>query len=202
MLFPKPPISSPRLAPQPTHSLLLALAFPCTGAYNPHKTKGLFSHWWPTRPSSATYATRDTALGVLVSSYCCSTYRVADPGSSLGTFSSSFIRGPVLHPIDDREHPLLYLPGIGIDSQERAMSGSCQQNLSGICNSVWVWWLYMGWMVTWSLTRELKPSSGKKTAFSTNGAGTTGRYHVEECQLIHFYLFVQSSNLSGSRKST
>ena len=29
--------------------------------------------------------------------------------------------------------------------------------------------------------RELKLSSGKKTAFSTNGAGTTGSYHVEEC---------------------
>ena len=28
---------------------------------------------------------------VLVSSYCCSSYRVADPFSSLGTFSSSFI---------------------------------------------------------------------------------------------------------------
>jgi hypothetical protein len=24
------------------------------------------------------------------------------------------------------------------------------------------------------------PSSGKKTGFSTNGAGTTGGYHVEE----------------------
>jgi hypothetical protein len=54
------------------------------------------------------------ALGVLVSSYCCSTYRVADP-------FSSFIRGPVFHPIADCEHPLLYLPGIGIASQERAM---------------------------------------------------------------------------------
>jgi hypothetical protein len=53
--------------------------------------------------------------GVLVSSYCFS-YRVADPFSSLGTFSSSFLRGPVFHPIDDCEHPLLYLPGIGIDS--------------------------------------------------------------------------------------
>jgi hypothetical protein len=31
-----------------------------------------------------------------------------------------------------------------------------------------------------NLTRELKPSSGKKTAFLTNGAGTTGGYHVEE----------------------
>jgi hypothetical protein len=47
------------------------------------------------------------------------------------------------------------------------------------------------------LTRELKPSSGKKTAFSTNGAGTTGGYHVEECELIHSYLLVLRSNLSG-----
>jgi hypothetical protein len=29
----------------------------------------------------------------------------------------------------------------------------------------------------------------KKTAFSTNGPGTTGGYHVEECELIHSYLF-------------
>jgi hypothetical protein len=36
------------------------------------------------------------------------------------------------------------------------------------------------------LTRELEPSSGKKTAFSTNGAGTTGGHHVEECELIPF----------------
>ena len=54
--------------------------------------------------------------GVLVSSYCCSSYRVADSFSSLGTFSSSFIRSPVLHPRDDCEHPLLYLPGFGIAS--------------------------------------------------------------------------------------
>jgi hypothetical protein len=73
------------------------------------------------------------ALGVLVSSYCCSSYRVANPFSSLGTFSSSSIGGPVFHPIDDCEHPLLYLPGTGVASQERAISGSCQQNLAGIC---------------------------------------------------------------------
>jgi hypothetical protein len=87
--------------------------------------------------------------GLLVSSYCCSSYRIADPFSSLCTFSSSFIRGPMFHPIDDCEHPLLYLPDIGIDSQERAMSRSCKQNLSGICNSVWVCWLYMGWICGW-----------------------------------------------------
>jgi hypothetical protein len=79
------------------------------------------------------------ALGVLVSSYCCFSYRVADPFSSLVTFSSSYIGGPVFHPIDNCEHPLLYLPVTGIASQETAISGSCQQNLAGICNSVWVW---------------------------------------------------------------
>jgi hypothetical protein len=76
------------------------------------------------------------ALGVLVSSYCCSSYRVTDPFSSLGTFSNSSIGGPVFHPIDDSEYPLLYLPGTGIASQESAISGSCQQNLADICNCV------------------------------------------------------------------
>jgi hypothetical protein len=47
---------------------------------------------------------------------------------------------------------------------------------------------------------------GKKTnkqnpAFSANGAGTTGGYHVEDCELIHSYHHLQSSSLSGSRNS-
>jgi hypothetical protein len=82
------------------------------------------------------------ALGVLVSSYCCSTYRVADPFSSLGTFSSS----PVIHPIADCEHSLLCLLGPGIASQETAISGSFQQNLASVCNGVSVWRLIMGWI--------------------------------------------------------
>jgi hypothetical protein len=36
----------------------------------------------------------------------------------------------VFHPIDDCEHPLLYLPGTGIASYETAISGSLQQNLA------------------------------------------------------------------------
>jgi hypothetical protein len=40
------------------------------------------------------------------------------------------------------------------------------------------------------LTKELKSSSGKKTAFSTNGAGSTGAQHLEECKLPHSYLLV------------
>ena len=47
-----------------------------------------------------------------------------------------------------------------------------------------------------------KTPSGKKTVFSTNGAGTTGGYQVEECKLIHSYLLVLRSNLSGLRNST
>jgi len=89
------------------------------------------------------------ALGVLASSYSCSTYRVADPFSSLGTFSSSSIGDPVFHPIDDCEHPLLYLPGTAIASYETAIIGSLQQNLAGIWYSVWVWWVIMGWIPRW-----------------------------------------------------
>jgi hypothetical protein len=54
------------------------------------------------------------ALRVLVSSYCSSFYRVADP------FSSS-IGGPVFHPIANCEYLLLYLPDTGIASQEIAL---------------------------------------------------------------------------------
>jgi hypothetical protein len=67
-----------------------------------------------------------------------------------GTFEialeiGSYIGSPVFHPIDDCEHPLLYLPDTGKASQETAISGSFQENLAGICNSVCVWWLIMGW---------------------------------------------------------
>jgi hypothetical protein len=47
------------------------------------------------------------------------------------------------------------------------------------------------------LTKELKPSSRKKTAFSTNGAGSPGGQQVEECKLIHSYFLDQSSIPSG-----
>jgi hypothetical protein len=101
------------------------------------------------------------AQGVLVSSYCCSTYRVADPFSSLG--ASSSIGGPVFHLIADYEHPLLCLPGTSIASQAvsysyMSLTGSCQQNLAGICNSVWVWWLFMGWIPGWDSLWMVLPS--------------------------------------------
>ena len=43
--------------------------------------------------------------------------------------------------------------------------------------------------------KEAKTIQWKKD--SVNGAGTTGSYHVEECELIHPYLLVLRSNLSG-----
>jgi hypothetical protein len=108
---------------------------------------GLSFHWRTTRLSSDTYAARDTSSRrVLVSSFCCSIYRVADAPSTLGTSSSSSIGGPVIHPIADCEHPLLCLLGPGIVSQETAISGSFQQNLASICNGVSVWRLIMGWI--------------------------------------------------------
>ena len=110
------------------------------------RPRDLFSQWWLTRPSSDTYAARDKSSGVLVSSYCCSTYRVADPFSSLGTFSSSSIGGPVTHLIADCEHPFLCLLDPGIVWQETAISGSFQQNLASVCNGVSVWRLIMGWI--------------------------------------------------------
>jgi hypothetical protein len=82
----------------------------------------------------------------LGSSYCCSTYRVADPFSSLGTFSSSSIGGPVIHPLANCEHPLMCLLGPSIVSQETALSGSFQQNLASVCNGVSDWKLIMGWI--------------------------------------------------------
>jgi hypothetical protein len=42
----------------------------------------------------------------------------------------------------------------------------------------------------------------EKDSIFNNCAGTTGGYHVEEFELIHSYLLVLRSNLSGLRNST
>jgi hypothetical protein len=97
--------------------------------------------------SSATYATRDTALwGYWLVHIVVPPIGLQTPLAPWVLSPSSFIGDPVLHPIDDCEHPLLYLPGTGIASQERTTSGFCKLNLAGICNIVWVWWLFMGWI--------------------------------------------------------
>ena len=64
----------------------------------------------------------------------------------------------VLHPMDGFEHPLLYLSGTGIAYQERAISRSCQQALVGIHNSIWFWWLFVGWIPRWGVLWMVIPS--------------------------------------------
>jgi hypothetical protein len=123
VLSPKPPIPSPTLLPKPP----TPASYPW---YSP-----VLGHMIYTRPRASLpidgrvghpllHMQLETQFwGIPVSSYRCSSYRVADPFSSLGIFSSSFIRGLVFHPIDDCEHPLLYLLGIGIDSQRELCQG-------------------------------------------------------------------------------
>jgi hypothetical protein len=144
MLSQKSPISTTTPLPYPPTSPFWPWRSPVLGHIKFEWPMGLSFQWWPTRPSFDTYAARVKRSGVLVSSYCCSTYRVADPFSSLGTFSSSSIGGPVIHPIADCEDPLLCLLGPSIVSQEIAISGSFQQNLASVCNGVSIWKLIMG----------------------------------------------------------
>jgi hypothetical protein len=64
------------------------------------------------------------------------------------------------------EHPLLYLSCTHIALQEIAISGSCQQNLSCICNNVWVSWLFKGWIPGWGRLWMVLPSISAPNFFS------------------------------------
>jgi hypothetical protein len=50
------------------------------------------------------------------------------------------------------------LSGTGRASQETAISGSCQEALVGIRNSVWVWRSYIGWIPRWGSLWMVIPS--------------------------------------------
>jgi len=78
---------------------------------------------------------------VLIGWYCCS-YGF----SCFSTFSNTSIGDPVLSLTVSCKPPHLYQQGSGRGSQETAISGSCQQALLAIHNSIWVWWLHMGWI--------------------------------------------------------
>jgi hypothetical protein len=49
----------------------------------------------------------------------------------------------------DCEHLHLYWSGYSRASQGTDIPGSCQQELLGINNSVWVWCLQIGWIIPW-----------------------------------------------------
>ena len=91
----KSPTRSPHPLPYPPNPTSSSWGSPVLRHIKFARPMGLSFYWWLTRSSSDSYAARHTSSGgLLVSSYCCSTYRVADPFSSLGTFSSSSI-GPI-----------------------------------------------------------------------------------------------------------
>ena len=100
MLSQKSPIHSPYPALQPTHSSSLAVAFPCTGAYNLQRPRASPPNDGRVGNLLLHMQLESRALEVVVSSYCCSSYRVADTFISLGTFSSSSIGGPVFHLVE------------------------------------------------------------------------------------------------------
>ena len=101
---------------------------------------GLSFHRWPTRPSSDTYAARDmSSRGYWVVHIVVPPIGLQIPLAPWVLSLAPPLGGPVIHPIADCEHPFLCLLGLGIVSQETAISGSFQQILAGICNSVCVW---------------------------------------------------------------
>jgi hypothetical protein len=105
----------------------------------------------------------------------------------------------VFHLIDDCEHSLLYSPGTGIASQETAISGSFQQNLVGICTSVCVWWLIMGWNPWWISLWMVHPFHLVPNFFSvTPSTGilfpTLGRNEVSTRWSSFFLIFLCFSN--------
>jgi hypothetical protein len=113
--YPPPPLPYPPTPPfWPRRSPVLGhIKFACP--------MGLSFQWWPTRPSFDTYAARDKSSGLLVCSYCCSTYRVADPFSSLGTFSSSLAEH--LQSILLQQTMHLYLASLGENNSNPSVDG-------------------------------------------------------------------------------
>jgi hypothetical protein len=78
--------------------------------------------------------------------------------SSFSPFSNSSTGDSVLSMMVGCKHRHLYLSSSGRASQETPISGSYQQALRGIRNSVWVCCLYMGWVPRWGSLRMDFPS--------------------------------------------
>jgi len=151
----------------PTHpSHLTALAFSYTGESNLHRTKSLSSHCCQRRPSSPTYAVGARVPPCVLFGWRFSSWELWSgrvwwvdivalpmglqiPFSSFIPFSNSSIGDSLLSPLVGCEHTPLYLSCSVRACQEIAISGSCQHAFLGICNTVWVWCLYMGCIPRW-----------------------------------------------------
>jgi len=100
---------------------------------------------------------------------------------------------PVLSPVVGCEHLLLYLSGSSRASQETAISGSCQQPLLGISNSVWVWCQCMGWIPKPNLCCQNIQQSSKCNRKSSRGRG--GNCH-RPSEALAFIPFPESPELN------
>ena len=78
--------------------------------------------------------------------------------SSFSPLPNSSSGVPVLSWMVGCKQPHLYWSGSGRASQETAVPGSCQQALLGICNSVWFWYLHVGWIPRWGSLQMAFPS--------------------------------------------
>jgi hypothetical protein len=72
------------------------------------------------------------AMGLLVGSYCYSSYGAANPLSSFSPSPNSSIGIPLLNPMVDCEHPHLFWSGTDRAFQGTSIPGSCQEALLGI----------------------------------------------------------------------
>ena len=124
------------------------------------------------------------ALGVLVGSYCSSSYGAANTFIYLGPFSSSSIGDPVFSPMVGWQQPPLYMSGTGRSSQETAISASCQHSLVGIHNRVWIWRLYV----------VIYPQVGE----TMDGLSFTLCYILHGCVSLHWYFVPASKNDQSS----
>ena len=168
MPFPHFPTKTSLFHPPSPCSLPHLLLLPCPiiplhWGIKHSQTKDLSSHWYPARPSSATHAAgameifMDTLLlvvkyvgdlGVLVGSYCCSSYGAANPLHSLGPFSNFPTGDPVLSSLAGWKYPSLYLLGTFRVSQQTTISDSFHLEF-GIHNRVCDCYLHMWYIPRW-----------------------------------------------------
>ena len=90
ILYPIPPLpASMRVLPQPpTYSPPSALAFPYTGASNPHRSKGYSFHWGTTRPTSTMH------VAWAMSPYMCTLWLVVQSLETLGVWPVDTVASP------------------------------------------------------------------------------------------------------------
>ena len=129
----------------------------------------------------------------LVSWYCCSSYGVANPFSSFSPSPNSSIGSSMLSLMIGCKHLYLYWSGSGRASQGTTRPGSCQQVLLDISNSVWVWYLQMGWILRWDSRSLLTVSPCLKKMKQVI-------YFQHKSHRIHIYIPNRRNGSTAARK--